>query len=84
MSTLPEGYQPVQSTIGGVTYKGSYWVDNDRHTVNVATDFGNRSTPAFKRQHDQRASDKANESAALGLFRAMVYRHLEAARAPQS
>lgn len=81
MSPLPEGYQPVQSTIGGVTYKGSYRVDNEKHVVNVATEFGNRSTPAFKRHHDQRASDKANESAALGLFRAMVYRHLESIKA---
>jgi hypothetical protein len=81
MSSIPEGYQPVQSTIGGVTYKGSYWVDNDKHVVNVSTDFGNRSTPALKRHHDQHARDKANESAALGLFRAMVYRHLQADRA---
>ena len=82
MSSLPEGYQPVQSTIGGVTYKGSYRVDNDKHVVQVSTDFGNRNTPAFKRHHDQQASDKANESAALGLFRAMVYRHLQASKAP--
>jgi hypothetical protein len=78
MTTLPEGYQPVQSTIGGVTYKGSYWVDNDKHVVNVSTDFGNRSTPTLKRHHDQHTRDKANESAALGLFRAMVHRHLQA------
>ena len=82
MSSLPECYQPVQSTIGGVTYKGSYWVDNDKHVVNVFTDFGNRSTPALKRRDGQRARDKANESAALSLFRAMVYRHLQAAKAP--
>jgi len=82
MSSLPEGHQPVQSTIGGVTYKGSYWVDKDKQVVNVSTDFGNRSTPALKRRHDQRTRDKANESAALGLFRAMVYRHLQADRAP--
>jgi hypothetical protein len=82
MSTLPEGYQPVQSTIGGVTYKGSYWVDNAKHVINVSTDFGNKSTPALKRREDQRARDKANGSAALGLFRAMVYRHLQAERTP--
>ena len=81
MSSLPEGYQPVQSTIGRVTYKGSYWVDNDKHVINVSTEFGNRSTPSLKRRDDQRARDKANESAALGLFRAMVYRHLQAVRA---
>jgi hypothetical protein len=82
MSSLPEGYQPVQSTIGGVTYKGSYWVDNDKHVVNVSTDFGTRSTPSLKRRDDPRARDKANESAALRLFREMVYRHLQADRAP--
>jgi len=82
MATLPESYQPVQSTIGGVTYKGSYWVDNDKHVVNVTTDFGTRSTPALKRRHDQRTRDKANESAALGLFRAMVYKHVQASKAP--
>ena len=83
MSTLPEGYQPVQSTIGGVTYKGSYWVDNGKHIVNVVTDFGNRSTPALKRHHEQRVRDKANESAALNLFRAMVYKHLQEIKTPQ-
>ena len=82
MSSIPEGYQPVQSTIGGVVYKGSYWVDNDKHVVNVATDFGKGSTPSLKRRYDQRARDKANETAALGLFRAMVYRHLQADKAP--
>jgi hypothetical protein len=82
MSSLPEGYQPVQSTIGGVTYKGSYWVDNDKHVVNVSTDFGNGSTPALKRRDDQRSRDRANGTAALALFRAMVYRHLQADRAP--
>jgi len=82
MSPLPAGYQPVQSTIGGVTYKGSYWVDNDKQVVNVSTDFGNRSTPALKRHRAQHARDKANESAALDLFRAMVYRHLQANKAP--
>lgn len=82
MSSLPEGCQPVQSTIGGVTYKGSYWVDNDKHVVKVFTDFGSRSTPALKRRDDQRVRDKANESAALSLFRSMVYRHLQAQRAP--
>jgi hypothetical protein len=82
MSTLPEGSQPVQSTIGGVTYKGSYWVDNDKHVVNVSMDFGSKSTPALKRRHDQRTRDKANESAALGLLRAMVYSHLQAGKAP--
>jgi hypothetical protein len=81
MASLQEGYQPVQSTIGGLTYKGSYWVDNDKQVVNVSTDFGNRSTPAVKRHHNQQARDKANESAALALFRAMVYRHLQADRA---
>lgn len=81
MSTLPAGYQPVQSTIGGVTYKGSYWVDNDKQLVNVSADFGHRSTPALKRHHAQRDRDKANESVALGLFRAMVYRHLQASKA---
>jgi hypothetical protein len=82
MSSLPEGHQPVQSTIGGVTYKGSYWVDNDKQVINVSTDFGSRSTPALKRRDGQRARDKANESAALSLFRAMVYRHRQADRAP--
>ncbi len=82
MSTLPEGYQPVQSTIGGVTYKGGYRVDNDKHVVNVSTDFGSKSTPALKRHHDQHARDKANETAALGLFRSMIYRHLQADKAP--
>jgi hypothetical protein len=77
MSSLPEGYQPVQSTIGGLTYKGSYWVDNDKYVVNVTSDFGSRSTPALKRHHDQRTRDRANESAALDLFRAIVYRHLQ-------
>jgi len=57
-------------------------VDNDKHVVNVSTDFGNRSTPSLKRRDDQRARDKANETAALGLFRAMVYRHLQADKAP--
>jgi len=82
MSPLPEGYQPVQSTIGGVTYKGNFWVDNDKHVVNVSTDFGNGSTPSLKRRDGQRARDKANESAALSLFRAIVYRHRQANRAP--
>ena len=82
MSSLPEGYQPVQSTIGGITYKGSYWVDNDKHLINVCTDFGNRSTPALKRRDDQRSRDKANGTAALGLFRAMIYRHLQTVKAP--
>jgi hypothetical protein len=82
MSSLPEGSQPVQSTIGGVTYKGSFWVDNDKHVVNVSTDFGNASTPSLKRRHDQRTRDKANESAALGLFRAMVYKHRQQNGAP--
>jgi len=82
MSSLPEGYQPVQSTIGGVTYKGSFWVDNDKHVVNVSTDFGSKSTPSLGRRQDQRSRDRANESAALGLFRAMVYKHLQAVRAP--
>jgi hypothetical protein len=82
MTTLPEGYQPVQSTIGGVTYKGGYCVDNDKHVVRVSTEFGSGSTPALKRRQDQRARDKANESAALGLFRAMVYKHLQTVRAP--
>lgn len=84
MSSLPEGYQPVQSTIGGVTYKGSYWVDNDKQVVIVATAFGNKSTPALKRHHTQRDRDKANESAALGLFRSMVYKHLQASKAESS
>jgi hypothetical protein len=79
---LPEGYQPVQSTIGGVTYKGSYWVDNDKHVVNVSTDFGKGSTPALKRRDDQRSRDRANGTAALSLFRAMVYRHLQADKTP--
>jgi hypothetical protein len=82
MSSLPEGYQPVQSTIGGVTYKGGFWVDNGKQVVNVTTDFGNRSTPALKRHHAQHDRDKANESAALSLFREMVYRHLQAVKAP--
>jgi len=82
MSSLPEGYQPVQSTIGGVTYKGGFRVDDGKQVVNVTTDFGSRSTPALKRHHAQRERDKANESAALGLFRAMVYSHLQAAKAP--
>jgi len=82
MTLLPDGNQPVQSTIGGVTYKGSYWVDNDKQLVNVSADFGKRSTPALKRHHDQRIRDKANESAALNLFRAMVYKHLQAPKAP--
>jgi hypothetical protein len=81
MSSLPEGYQPVQSTIGGVTYKGSFWVDHDKHVINVSTDFGHKSTPALKRHHDQRSRDKANESAALSLFREMVYKHRQAASA---
>ena len=82
MSSLPEGYQPVQSTIGGVTYKGSFWVDNDKHVVNVSTDFGKGSTPALKRRDDQRSRDRANGTAALSLFRAMVYRHLQADKTP--
>jgi hypothetical protein len=82
MSSLPEGHQPVQSTIGGVTYKGSYWVDHDKHVINVATDFGIKSTPALKRRHDQRTRDRANESAALSLFRAMIYKHVQASRTP--
>jgi len=65
-----------------VTYKGSYWVDNDKHVVNVSTDFGKKSTPSLKRRDNQRARDKANESAALSLFRAMVYKHLQADKAP--
>ena len=81
MSSLPEGHQPVQSTICGVTYKGSYWVDDNKHVVNVSTDFGHKSTPALKRHHPQHARDKANESAALGLFRAMIYGHLQANKA---
>jgi hypothetical protein len=80
MSSIPEGHQPVQSTIGGVTYKGTYWIDHDKHVINVATDFGNKSTPTLKRRDDQRTRDKANGSAALGLFRAMVYKHLQAAK----
>jgi len=82
MASLPEGYQPVQSTIGGVTYKGGFWVDDDKQVVNVMADFGKRSTPAFKRHHAQHERDKANESAALALFRAMVYKHLQAPKAP--
>jgi hypothetical protein len=82
MSSLPEGHQPVQSTIGGVTYKGSYWVDNDKHVVVVSTDFGNGSTPSLKRRDDQRSRDRANETAALALFRAMVYRHRQADKTP--
>lgn len=82
MSSLPEGYQPVQSTIGGVTYKGGFRVDNDKYVVNVMTDFGNRSTPALKRHHAPQERDRANESAALNLFREMIYRHLQAAKAP--
>ena len=65
-----------------MTYKGSYWVDNDKHVVNVSTDFGKKSTPSLKRRDNQRARDKANESAALSLFRAMVYKHLQADKAP--
>jgi len=82
MSPLPEGYQPVQSTIGGVTYKGGFWVDTDKQMVKVTTDFGSRSTPALKRHHAPQERDKANESAALSLFRAMVYRHLQAPKTP--
>jgi hypothetical protein len=82
MSSLPEGYQPVQSTIGGVIYKGSFWVDNDKHVVNVSSEYGNKSTPALKRRQDQRARDKANESAALTLFRAIVCKHLLTANTP--
>lgn len=82
MSTLAAGHQPVQSTIGGVVYKGSFWVDTEKQVVNVSADFGSRSTPALKRHHDQRERDKANESAALALFRAMVYKHLQDAKAP--
>jgi hypothetical protein len=82
MSSLPEGYQPVQSTIGGVIYKGSYWVDNDKHVVNVTSEFGNKSTPSLKRRQDQRSRDKANESAALTLFRAIVCKHRLAGNAP--
>jgi len=82
MSSLPEGYQPVQSTIGGVIYKGSFWVDNDKHVVNVSSEFGNKSTPSVKRRQDQRSRDKANESAALTLFRAMVCKHLQESNAP--
>jgi len=59
-------------------------VDNDKHVVNVSTDFGNGSTPALKRREDQRSRDRANGTAALGLFRAMIYRHLQATKAPQS
>jgi hypothetical protein len=80
MSSIPEGYQRVQSTIGGVTYKGGFWVDVDKQVINVSTDFGHKTTPALKRHHDQRDRDKANESAALGLFRAMVYKHLQAGK----
>ena len=81
MSPLPDGYQPVQSTIGGVTYKGGFWVDNDKQVVNVMADFGKKSTPALKRHHAQQERDKANESAALSLFRAMVYKHLQESKA---
>jgi len=80
MSSLPDGYQAVQSTIGGVTYKGGFCVDTDKQVVNVTTDFGNRSTPALKRHHAQRDRDRANESAALNLFREMVYRHLQSGK----
>jgi len=83
MSSLPEGCQPVQSTIGGVIYKGSFWVDSEKQLVNVAAEFGRkRSTPALKRHHPQPERDKANESAALGLFRSMVYEHRQANNIP--
>ncbi len=81
MTVRPEGYLPVQSTIGGVTYKGSYWVDNEKHVVKVSTEFGSGSTPSLKRRQDQRTRDRANESAALDLLRALVYKHLQAAKA---
>jgi hypothetical protein len=80
MSAIPEGSQPVQSTIGGVTYKGRYWVDNDKQVVNVSTDFATRSTPALKRHHAQQTRDRANESAALNLLRVMIYKHREATK----
>jgi hypothetical protein len=83
MSSIPEVSQRVQSTIGGVTYKGTYWVDDEKHLVNVATEFGSkRSTPALKRHHAVDARNKANESAALGLFRSMVYEHRQANNIP--
>ena len=82
MPSLPDGYQPVQSTIGGITYKGGFWVDNDKQVVNVVADFGKKSTPALKRHHAQHERDKANESAALNLFRAMVYKYLQEIKAP--
>jgi hypothetical protein len=82
MSAIPEGSQPVQSTIGGVIYKGRYWVDDEKQVINVAADFGHKSTPALKRHHAKEARDKANESAALGLFREMVYGHRQANKIP--
>jgi hypothetical protein len=54
----------------------------DKQVVNVTTDFGHRRTPALKRHHTQSDRDKANETAALALFRAMVYSHLQANKAP--
>jgi hypothetical protein len=63
-----------------MTYKGSYRVDHEKHLVTVTTDFGHKSTPALKRHHPQHIRDKANESAALGLFRAMVYGHRQASK----
>jgi hypothetical protein len=81
-TALPQGYRPLEATIAGVTYTGSYWVDDQHHVVNVFCDFGNNSTPALGTHHPQHVRDEANESAASGLFRAMISGHLQNYTAP--
>ena len=77
MPKLPQGHQRLTCTIDGVIYEGSYWVDESKHLVHVVTQHGGNSAPAM-RVGSNYERDKANRSAAQGLFEAMIKTHLAA------
>jgi len=71
MSDLPEGHVALECTIGKVTYRGSYRVDESANEIHVFSEFGHNSTQAL-RDTPQRERDQANRRTAEWLFKAMI------------
>ncbi len=69
MNDLPPGHVALECTIGGVIYRGSYWVDESTNMIHVVTEFGHNSAPG---QADAPKREQANRSLAEWLFKSMI------------
>lgn len=77
----PQDYPPLETTIAGVTYMCSYWVDEPHRLVNVFTDFGHNKTRVLESHHPQRARDESNCVRSAGAIGAMIRGHLQSDKA---